>query len=153
MDRSEREHLVLLETNIDDMNPEYYQYIMQRLFDGGALDVFLTPIIMKKERPAVKLSVLCEPDSADAMKDIVFRETTTFGIRIFEIQREKLDRSFAKVSTSYGEIKVKNGFLKGELVKSVPEYEDVKKAAAAHGVPIGKVYDEVIKVNLEQRKG
>jgi len=97
--------------------------------------------------------VLCEPDSADAMKDIVFRETTTFGIRIFEIQREKLDRSFAKVSTSYGEIKVKNGFLKGELVKSVPEYEDVKKAAAAYGVPIGKVYDEVIKVNLWQRKG
>lgn len=141
---NEVEELVLLETNIDDMNPEYYQYVMQKLFDNGALDVFLTPIIMKKERPAVKFSVLCKLDDISVMKDILFRETTTFGIRMLKIQREKLNRSFTEIDTPYGIVRVKNGFLGGELIKSVPEYEDVKRASINSGIPIGTVYNEVM---------
>lgn len=135
----------MLETNIDDMNPEFYQYIEGKLFKKGALDVFMTPIIMKKQRPGVMLSVLCNKKDADMMKDIIFKESTTFGIRQIRLQRERLKRDFATIHTEYGDIRVKNGYLNGQLIKSVPEYEDVKRAAEKSGMPIKDIYNMVYK--------
>lgn len=133
----------MLETNIDDMNPEFYQYVMKKLFENGALDVFITPIIMKKQRPASTLSVLCEEKNLHKLKDIIFAETSTFGIRCYDVLRYKLDRDFIDVNTPYGKVRVKRGFIEGRLVKAYPEYEDIKDIAEKTGISISAVYRNV----------
>lgn len=138
------EPMVLLETNIDDMNPQFFDAAMERLFDAGARDVYLTPIQMKKNRPATLLSVLCDRDLIDTMMSIIFAETSTLGVRIQEVRRACLEREWKTVETKFGPIRVKIGSLRGELVNAAPEYEDCRAAAASHGVPVKAVYDEAL---------
>jgi uncharacterized protein (TIGR00299 family) protein len=132
--------LVMLETNIDDLNPEIYEYIMKQLFEAGALDVFLTPIQMKKNRPATLLQVLAKPEDASKMRDLLFEETTTLGVRQALVQRYALDREIREVQTAYGMVRVKVAHLGSGKIKVAPEYEDCRKLAKAQGVPIRDVY-------------
>jgi hypothetical protein len=138
------ESLAVLETNIDDLNPETYDYVMARLFAAGALDVFLTPIQMKKNRPATLLSALCRPASVDALSEILFAETSTLGIRRHDVTRACLPREIRTVDTPYGPIRVKVATW-GDRSKAAPEYEDCRRAAEAHGVPLREVYLAALK--------
>lgn len=135
---------LLIESNIDDMNPEFYDHISERLFKAGASDVYFSQIIMKKGRPGVVLKVICETGLEDAVKDIIFKESTTLGIRIFEFRKETLAREFAKLSTRYGEITIKKSFYENVPVSVKPEYEDCKRIASETGVPVKEVYNHVI---------
>ncbi len=134
--------VIMIETNIDDMNPEYYPYIIERLFSLGALDAFLTPIIMKKGRPGIKLSVLCPPGDTKPYTKLILQETSTLGVRISYLNREVLHRDIIKLATPYGTIRVKVGrMLPGEQAISIaPEFEDCKVSAISYGVPINEVY-------------
>jgi uncharacterized protein (TIGR00299 family) protein len=133
--------VVVLETNIDDMNPELYGYVMERLFEAGALDVFLTPIQMKKNRPGTLLSVIAQPDRAAMLTEIVLVETTSLGVRVSETGRVCLDREVIAVRTRFGRIPVKLGKLRGRVVTVAPEYEACRRAALKHDVPLKQVYD------------
>ncbi len=135
---------MVLETNIDDMSSELYTYLYEKLLANKALDVFSTPILMKKNRPAYKFSVICNIEDKESIERIIFRETTTFGIRAYEVSRSILERNFTKIDTYYGEITVKNGYLDNELIKSSYEFEDLKKIAIEKNVPISKIVNECI---------
>jgi uncharacterized protein (DUF111 family) len=136
----ESDHLTVLETNIDDLNPEFYAHIMDKLFAAGALDVYLIPIQMKKNRPATLLRVLCRPDDVKAMNTLLFQETSTLGIREQKVDRHALPRKIRTVETAYGPVKVKVAELGEGKVKSAPEYEDCRRLAQQHSVPIREVY-------------
>lgn len=137
--------IAVLETNLDDQNPEGFELLMERAFAAGALDVFFAPVQMKKNRPATLVTVLCPPDKIEALAGVLFREGGTFGIRIREQTRLTLSRSWETVATRYGDIKIKLGTWQGEEVSASPEYEDCKRAALEHGVPLRFVYDAVRK--------
>lgn len=139
------EEQYILETNIDDMNPEFYGYIEEKLFDAGALDVFKTPIFMKKGRPGIKLSVLISEKIEKDILDIVFEETTSIGVRKYKVEKIMLNREFSKVETQYGEVTIKKSYYKGDLVKYKPEYEECKKIAKENNITMEKVYREVYK--------
>jgi uncharacterized protein (TIGR00299 family) protein len=132
----EEDSVVLVETNIDDMDPRVYEYVIERLFEAGALDAWLTPIIMKKSRPAVTLSALTEPVKKSAIIDIIMEETTTFGVRTAEYSRSKLARGFKEIAAPGGRVRVKVGQRDGKMLKAVPEYEDVKLAAQKSSMPL-----------------
>ena len=134
------ETLTSLETNVDDLNPEIYDYVMARLFDAGALDVFLSPIQMKKNRPATLVRVLCQPADADALMAILFAETSTLGVRQQLVTRHCLARTTHTVETPYGSVRVKVASLGDGQVKAAPEYEDCRRLAKASGVPLREVY-------------
>lgn len=134
------ETIIGLEANIDDMNPEFYEYIMERLLAQGALDVFLVPIQMKKNRPAQMLRVLCEEKTLPEITKTLFIETSTIGLRFQTWQRYCLERTVKTVHTPYGEIRVKEAFWEGEIVNIAPEYDDCKKQAKAFRQPFKKVY-------------
>jgi uncharacterized protein (TIGR00299 family) protein len=133
----------VIECNIDDMNPELYESIIDKLFSEGALDVYLTPIIMKKGRPSIKISVLCQENKVEKMKEILFRETTTFGVRSFKVHKTMLERKFSKINTSYGEVTVKEAYYKGEKIKSKFEYDECKKISDKVGLSIREVYEKL----------
>jgi len=135
------QRLTVLETNIDDMNPEFYDHLMERLFAAGALEVYLTPIVMKKSRPGTLVSVLTEPAWVEALSEILFRETSTLGLRVMEVARRCLEREWREVETEYGRVRVKLGLLRGEIVTAAPEYEDCKRLALARGAPVKAVYE------------
>jgi hypothetical protein len=139
--RPREQGLVLIETNIDDMSPELFGHVMERLLEAGALDVFYTPIVMKKSRPATLVSVLSEPPLVDSLCDILFRETTTLGLRLTEVGRRCLDREWREVQTEYGPVRVKIGRLGDEILNVAPEYEDCVRLAREKGVPVKAVYD------------
>ena len=141
---------VLIETNIDDMNPEFYNYIMDQLFSQGALDVFLTPIQMKKNRPAHMLSIIVYEQNLKEILEVLFSESTTLGVRIKEIKRLRLGQQNFIAETKYGKIRVKVGIFKGEIKNIAPEYEDCKKMAKQHQVPLKEVYEEVKKVAYDK---
>ena len=141
--KGKKQHI--LETNIDDMNPELYEYLEELLLSKGALDVFKTPIIMKKGRPAIKLSVLVREDREKEVVEVLFKETTTIGMRKYEISKIFMEREFEKVTTKYGDITIKKAFYKGEFIKYKAEYEECKLAAKNHNVRITDVYEEVRK--------
>lgn len=141
--REEVEEQYLLETNIDDMNPEFYSYIEEQLFEKGALDVFKTPIIMKKGRPAIKLSILVNTQKEKEITDIIFKETTSIGIRKYKVEKVMLARDFKTLQTKYGNVMIKKSYYEGELVKYKAEYEDCKKIAADNNIPLAKVYLEI----------
>jgi hypothetical protein len=138
------DRLKVLETNIDDLNPESYGYIMDKLFDIGALDVFFIPIQMKKNRPAILLRVLCRPDDVAAMTEILFRETSTLGIREQTVDRHALSRRVDPVPTPYGEVHVKVATLPDGSFKHAPEYEDCRHLAEQHAVPLREIYQVAI---------
>lgn len=135
---------LLIESNIDDMNPEFYDHVSERLFKAGASDVYFSQIIMKKGRPGVVLKVICENHLEDVMKEIIFKESTTLGIRTFEFRKETLAREFGKINTQYGEMTVKKSFYENVPVSVKPEYEECKRIAAENGIPVKEVYNHVM---------
>lgn len=142
----EEQGTVVVETNIDDMSPEVYGYVMEKLFESGALDVYLTPVIMKKNRPATKVSVLCRDGDAEKITDILFRETTTLGVRKYQVERKLMDRKKVAVQTPYGEVEVKLGLLGNRVLKFKPEYEQCQKIARENGLSLDEVYEMVKEV-------
>ncbi len=138
------EKLTIIETNIDDMSPQILGFVMERAFELGALDCWFTPIQMKKNRPATMISILCEADKKDVLTRLLYTETTTIGVRIKQVKRECLDREIVSVSTEFGDISVKQARLDGKIVNSMPEYDDVKRAAVEHGVPFKTVREAVL---------
>jgi uncharacterized protein (TIGR00299 family) protein len=138
----------LLECNIDDLSPENYEHVMGLLFDAGASDVWIESIIMKKSRPAAKLCVLCAPAEASQMKSILFTHTTTIGLRETVLKKNALFREERTIKTKYGDVRVKQSFYQGKLVNVKPEFEDCKKWALKHHVPVKTVQKSVDK-NLE----
>ena len=134
------DNLLVLNCNIDNMNPEIYTYVLEQLFSGGALDAWLTPIIMKKGRPGVLVSVLTSAEGALALREVLFRETSTLGIRTISVQRDRLERRWEQVETIYGPIRVKVGLLGMEVFNRAPEYEDCAAAARQHKVALKQVY-------------
>lgn len=140
----EKTDVWVIETNIDDMNPQLYDIVMERLFAAGALDVYLTPIQMKKNRPATLLSVICKPDDSTKMTDVIFEETTSIGVRQSIVSRCCLDREIVAVNTGYGPIRVKVARRAGKVDNAKPEYDDCKAAAAKHSVPVKAVQDAAI---------
>jgi len=140
----EQSELQMLECNIDDMNPEYYDHVLDRLLAAGALDAWLTPVQMKKNRPGTLLSVLCPPPLALRLKELLFIETTTLGVRDYPVQRTALVREVLSVITRYGEVAVKIAYFQGRPLRGKPEYEDCKRLALEQGVPLQAVYADAL---------
>jgi pyridinium-3,5-bisthiocarboxylic acid mononucleotide nickel chelatase len=136
----EKESVKIIEANIDDLNPQVYEYLLERLLENGALDAYLQNILMKKGRPAIKLSVICQSKDVEVLAKIVFSETTTIGIRIIDAERLKLIRKIIKVKTKYGEIAVKVSESAG-IRTITPEYEECKKLAKQKNIPLREVME------------
>jgi uncharacterized protein (TIGR00299 family) protein len=149
VERSPASEETLLATNVDDLNPELYPYVLERLFEAGAQDAWLTPIIMKKGRPAVTVSVLCSPARADAIRQVLFRETGTLGVRSNAVNKVALERSSMDARTEYGVVRVKLGILDGSVVTAAPEFEDCAKLAREAGVPARDVYEQAERLARE----
>ncbi len=139
-----KEDLVMLETNIDDMNPEIYSHLIPRLLEQGALDAFLSNIIMKKGRPGILLNVLCKPHHVDFIAETLFHETTTLGIRKLPMERLSLERKTVSLETSWGTLEIKAAYKNGEILKAAPEYEDCKRLSAEHNLPVKKIYEQIM---------
>ncbi|MBI4744396.1 MAG: nickel pincer cofactor biosynthesis protein LarC [Actinobacteria bacterium] len=135
------EELVVVSTNIDDTNPEFYDYVQKKLFKNGALDVWFVPIYMKKSRPATTLNLLCDQEKTEKLSEIVFKETNTFGMRISKTKRLKLARKITDVKIKEGKAKVKAGLLNNKIITISPEYEDCAKIASKTKIPLKKVYE------------
>jgi len=134
--------ITILETNLDDQSPEVFDILMERCFAAGALDVFFTPIQMKKNRPGTLVTVLCPTTASELLADVLFRESGTFGIRMQRQSRLTLERDWQTVRTSYGDLRIKIGRRQGVVMTAAPEYEDCKAAAIANSVPLKMVYQE-----------
>ncbi len=149
------EHVIVIETAIDDMNPEIYSYLFEKLIKEGALEAYASPIYMKKNRPANLLSVICRDDKLETLLDIIFRESTTMGIRFREEKRRVLPRDFQEVKTPWGLVKVKIGFAgkgKKEVLQIAPEYEDCRNISEEYGVPLKQVYSAALLAYEESKK-
>lgn len=141
---SKTEELVLLETNLDDVSPQVLGFVMEQAFEIGCLDCWFTPIQMKKNRPATMLSILCTEDRRSKLTELLYRETTTLGIRVRKVERESLPRETVLIETQFGSVEVKVARLGGEIVNTMPEYEQVKLLASKHGVAFRQVRDAVL---------
>lgn len=139
-----RDTVVRAETNLDDLSPEITGAVVNRLLEAGALDATLSPLQMKKNRPGVLLSVLCEEEALEKIAALIFAETTAFGIRFERVERWKLDRKFETVATPYGEITVKYGLAGGKTVQVAPEFESVRAASERSGQPLRAVYEAAL---------
>jgi uncharacterized protein (DUF111 family) len=135
---------LLLECNIDDMNPEFYEHISDRLFSAGASDVYLTSIMMKKGRPGIVLSVICEKENNDKIKEALFTESTTLGIRSFPFRKDTLSRRFEELDTEFGKVRFKRSFYKGREVSCKPESDDCRRIATETGLPVREVYARIV---------
>ena len=144
---TDQDEVYIIETNIDDNSPEIIGHVMEKLFNIGALDVFLTPIFMKKNRPGTKLSVICNLHNCDDMVSIILNETTTFGVRRYKVNRDKLSRDLIEIETKWGTIQAKRGFMKDKHIKTIPEFEDCRKIAVANDIPIREVYETAIRIH------
>ncbi|MDI9258706.1 nickel insertion protein [Alicyclobacillus sendaiensis] len=133
----------LVETNIDDMNPEWATHLIPRLLDVGADDAYLTPVHMKKGRLGLMLSVLCAKERLAAIERVIYRETTSIGLRYHEVWKRALAREFVTVQTPYGPVRVKVAYHDGAVVNRAPEYEEARRAAEAAGVSVKEVYEAV----------
>jgi uncharacterized protein (DUF111 family) len=140
----ETETVTRLETNLDDLSPEITGAVTQMLLEAGALDVWLTPIQMKKGRPGVTLSVLCEEPRANALADIIFRETSAFGLRKEQVFRLKLRRKFREVKTAFGPVTVKLGMKGDEVVQIAPEFESCRALAQTSQQPLHQIYQAAL---------
>ncbi|HRW06425.1 MAG TPA: nickel pincer cofactor biosynthesis protein LarC [Caldilineaceae bacterium] len=136
--------LVELSANIDDMNPEFYEAVRTRLFAAGALDVWTTPIGMKKGRPGILFSVLAPADKESILADLMLRETTTLGVRVHQVHRHEAPRDFIQVETPYGTVSVKRKWVYNELVGAKPEYDDCVRLAEQHHVAVRTVYEAAL---------
>jgi pyridinium-3,5-bisthiocarboxylic acid mononucleotide nickel chelatase len=142
---------LVLECNLDDLTPELTGSLMERLLTAGALDVFLTPVQMKKQRPGILVNVLCRPEQREAMLDKIFRESTTFGVREYPVQRTVLERCHEFVETPFGRVRVKIGRWQGADITASPEYDDCLRAAESAGVPVRVVYEAALGRKAEGR--
>ncbi len=147
----EQEQLAyVISTNIDDMNPEFYDYVMERLFGAGAQDVWLTPIQMKKTRPGTIINVLCTPADASDLKRILLEETSTFGLRTSMVMKKAIEREVVEVDTPWGAVRVKIGRESGHVTSVSPEFADCAKIAGEQGVPIKEVFRKAQVLAQEQ---
>lgn len=142
--------LYVLETNIDDMNPQLYGHVMNKIFAAGAADVWITPIIMKKGRPACKMSALMEESLLAEVSKTVFMETSSLGVRYYPVMREIADRRTMKVELSYGQVHVKLGEVNGKVVNIAPEFDDCSRLAALTGLPVKRIWQEATQKALEK---
>jgi hypothetical protein len=140
----------LVSTNIDDMNPEFYDYVIERLLDAGAHDVWLTPIQMKKTRPGTIITVLCSPGDATALKRILLEETSTFGLRTSTVMKKAIEREIVKVETPWGNVAVKVGRESNRITNVSPEFADCARIAGEQGVPIKDVFRKAQSLAQEQ---
>ncbi|MBA3017383.1 MAG: nickel pincer cofactor biosynthesis protein LarC [Proteobacteria bacterium] len=141
----QKDRISVVETCIDDMNPEFFGFVMDRLFEEGALDVYLIPVVMKKNRPGTMMQVLCMEDRKKSIINRILSETTSLGVRYYDVQRTKLVRENITIKTSYGNIQVKSVKDPSGSVRLVPEYEVCKKIALEKKIPLKTVYDTIIK--------
>ncbi len=146
------ETITVLEANLDDLNPQVFGYVMDRLLEEGALDAFAVPVQMKKNRPGTLLTVLCEPGDASKLVQLIFAETTTLGVRRRDEVRQILARRWEKVVTSWGEVRIKIASMNGSVTNYAPEYEDCRRLAAEHHVPLKTVMQEAARAYLEARE-
>jgi uncharacterized protein (DUF111 family) len=140
------EFVSVLEANLDDLNPQVFGYVLDRLLDQGALDVFGIPVQMKKNRPGMILTVLCKSEDADKLAQLIFSETTTLGVRQREELRQTLARRWENVRTQWGEVRIKIASMNGAVTNYAPEYEDCRRIAAEHHVPLKTVIQEAARV-------
>ena len=145
--------LTMLETNIDDMNPELYDYVGTRLFATGALEVFTQPVAMKKNRPGTLLSVLCRQPDREALRRVLFRETTTIGVREYPVARHALAREMRTVTTPFGSVRVKLVHGAGVEPRRAPEYDDCRQLAEQSGAPLQTVYQAALVAAEADRAG
>ena len=145
---NKNETINVIETNIDNMNPEIYPYVIDKLMENGALDSYLTNIIMKKGRPAIKLTVLTKIEDTDKLSNIIFNETTTLGVRIFRAERKILNRETKMIKTKYGDARVKISRLNNEIKNATPEYEDCIKIAKKYKISLKEVYGIIRKKSV-----
>jgi uncharacterized protein (TIGR00299 family) protein len=145
------ERLWMLETNLDDASPQIIGHFMDRVLELGALDCFFTPVQMKKNRPGVLLSVLCGREEKEAVMKLLFTETTTLGVRSYEVTRRALQRSVVRVETQYGPIDVKVAHLEGRVVNEMPEFEQCRLAAAKANVPL-KIVEDAARIALAKKR-
>ncbi|MDP4221941.1 MAG: nickel pincer cofactor biosynthesis protein LarC [Bacteroidota bacterium] len=143
---------LLIQSNIDDMNPEFYDYISDRLFKAGASDVYCTQTIMKKGRPGIILNVICESGIADLMREILFMESTTLGIRTLAFRKDTLTREFRKINTRYGDVTVKYSFYEGREVSAKPEFEECRSIASETGIPVKEVYNYIMSLIVTNKE-
>lgn len=140
----EGDRVWVVETDIDDMSPEIYGYLMEKLPEAGALDMTFTPIQMKKNRPGNTIKILCHEAEVNMIIDTLFRESTTIGVRFYPVRRAKLSRRIEEVETKYGTVRLKiSTDHRGRIINIMPEYEDCKKIAEAMGIPLKEVYREI----------
>ena len=150
-ERGAFDRIVVLECEIDDMNPQIFGVLMDRLYETGALEVFFTPIQMKKNRPGTLLTILACPERRQALSTVVFRETTTIGVRYQEMDRERLERETISVPTSVGPIRFKIARLGDEIVNAAPEFDDCARAAASRSLPVKDVQALATKAYLDRK--
>jgi uncharacterized protein (DUF111 family) len=139
------EEIAVVEANLDDMNPQIYGYFLEKALGAGALDVYTTPVQMKKNRPGTLLTVLCKPQDTNALMTLIFVETTTFGVRTYRAQRRVLPREWVNVGTEFGEVRIKVSRVNGRILHVAPEFEDCRKLAAEKDVPLQRVIAEAMR--------
>ncbi len=145
-----KEKIVVIETNIDDMSPEILSFLMEKLFESGAIDVSFIPIFMKKNRPAFKIEVLCYENQKDTLSKIIFSETSSIGIRYYEVKRRILERETKDIETKFGLIQAKIVKRPNDKIEIIPEYEVCKKIAQKYDIPLRDVYNEISEKNREK---
>ncbi len=143
------ETVLVLEATIDDMTPEQMGYLQEKLLEAS-LDVFLTPVIMKKNRPGVNVTVIARPEAREGVRDLLFTEGTTLGVRYQEVRRDALERRFVSAATRYGTVRVKEGILGGKVVNRAPELEDCRKLAERRKVPLKEVQRAALRALKER---
>lgn len=143
----------MIETNIDDMSSEWLAYAEEKLFESGALDVYKTPIIMKKGRPAIKLSILVETVYKDKVREVLFKETTAIGMRVYPVEKFELQRTYEMLETRLGPVKIKNTYMNGHCINAKPEYEECKQLAIFNDLPLKEVYMEIERAKFKHMKG
>ena len=139
------EEISVIEANLDDMNPQIYGYFLEKALAAGALDVYTTPVQMKKNRPGTLLTVLCKPQEANALTSMIFAETTTFGVRTTKAQRRVLPREHVSVSTTFGDVRIKLSRVNGRILHVSPEFDDCRKLAVEKNVPLQQVINEALR--------
>ena len=150
---SQKERVVVIETNIDDMNPQFYDYVIEKLLAMEVLEVFITPVLMKKNRPGHLLTVICPSEKLPSVTGFLLRETTTLGLRWHEEERAKTDREILPLQTKHGRIRFKLARWEGKVVNLSPEYEDCKRLALEKRVPLKEIFEEARKESMTFRKG
>jgi uncharacterized protein (TIGR00299 family) protein len=147
------ETVTVLEANLDDLNPQVFGYVMDRLFEEGALDAFAMPVQMKKNRPGMMLTILCKPEDASKLTQLIFTETTTLGVRRRDEMRQTLARRWESVNTPWGEVRIKIASMNGTVTNYAPEYEDCRRIAAERRVPLKRVMGDAVEAYLSRNRG